>query len=191
MIPSYNASNVLPPFKGATPDSRADQSPFQTTMVDVVKRFGTSPERDTILSGLLDFREVLRDLGYIDGYQWIDGSFVENVEISRGRPPGDADVVTVSNRPQRMTPDEFERFADTHFIFDRRHVKDQYKLDAIFIDLNIDGRLIVEDVTFYFSLFSHQRESFLWKGMLSVPLLSDDEAARALLLEAGRHAAAA
>jgi hypothetical protein len=83
MIPSMNTSMVLPPFVGAEPGNPAEMSPYRTTMVGVVERFAISLERIAILRGLLSYRDKLRELGLIDGHQWLDGSFVENVETIR------------------------------------------------------------------------------------------------------------
>ena len=34
---------------------------------------------------------------------------------------------------------------------------------------------------YWYGLFSHQRETFLWKGLLRIELMSDDEQALELL----------
>jgi hypothetical protein len=49
------------------------------------------------------------------------------------------------------------------------------------VDLDKKPFLIVDDTRYWFGLFSHQRVTSLWKGMLSVSLQSDDDAARSLL----------
>ena len=59
-----------------------------------VGNLGTSPERKAILGGFLDFRDRLRSEGMIQGFQWLDGSFLENIEVMESRPPKDLDVVT-------------------------------------------------------------------------------------------------
>lgn len=51
--------------------------------------FATSLERVAILRGLLSYRRELRLIGVVDGWQWMDGSFVENVEALRNRAPAD------------------------------------------------------------------------------------------------------
>lgn len=56
-------------------------------MTALVKRFATSAERIEILLVLIAYRTELRSLGFLDGFQWIDGSFVEQIEITRNRPP--------------------------------------------------------------------------------------------------------
>jgi hypothetical protein len=99
VIPAYNHSHVLPPFVGVDPTVRQGVSPYETTLSDLVDRFSTSPERAAILWGLLDYRAILNPLGIVSGYQWLSGSFTENIEALQARPPGDVDVVTVAHRP--------------------------------------------------------------------------------------------
>src|SRR5262249_47251536 len=85
--------NVLPPHLG---DPRAinDLSPFPCTALELCQRFATTPARKQILNGFLDLRAALAALG-IQGFQWLDGSFVEDLEDQAGRDPGDMDVVTL------------------------------------------------------------------------------------------------
>jgi hypothetical protein len=67
-------------------------------MSDVVLRFGNSPERIAILDGLLSYRLALTTAGMVDGFQWLDGSFTEDVETLQRRSPNDIDVVTIASR---------------------------------------------------------------------------------------------
>ncbi len=100
MIPSLNQSGVLPPFlPNAGPTESAAMAPYQATLVEIVQRFASSPERVSILNGLLRYREKLRSYGIIDGFQWIDGSYLEDCEKHRSRPPSDIDLVTFAERP--------------------------------------------------------------------------------------------
>ena len=183
MIPAFNVSGVLPPYVGDSPTVKAEMSPYQTTMTALVKRFATSPERIEILMGLIGYREKLRSLGLQDGFQWIDGSFVEQVELTRSRPPADVDVVTFARRPA-ITDEEWVNLAQANVqLFDQTAVKTQFKCDAYFVDLGINPALIVSDTRYWFGLFSHQRDTSLWKGMLAVPLDSDDIAAQQMLVQ--------
>lgn len=192
MIPSFNASGVLPPFSGSTPTDRASQAPYRTTMLAIAQRFGTSIERKAILNGLLDYRHELRARGLGNGFQWIDGSFIENVELNRGRPPADIDIVTVVRRPGGMSADDFGNFIDNNLdIIDPSIIKRQYKVDGYFIDLDADAEIVALDAVYWSGLFSHQRVTSLWKGMLSVSLESDDEEARNHLAEGQNNAQAA
>ena len=54
-----------------------------------------------ILDGFLRFRELLTQAGFVSGFQWVDGSFLENVEMLENRPPNDLDVVTFYIPPGR------------------------------------------------------------------------------------------
>jgi hypothetical protein len=148
-------------------------------MGELVARFGGSPERKAILMGLLAYRQTLRDRGLHEGFQWIDGSFVENVEVGRGRPPADVDVVTFARRPAAMKDDAPWRtfVMGSPELFDPRVTKKRYLCDAYFVDLDKRSEIVVEDTRYWFGLFSHQRDTSLWKGMLKVPLCSDDDQA--------------
>ncbi len=150
-------------------------------MTEIVDRFATTDERAEILEGLLDYREELRNHGLINGFQWIAGSFCENVEIIRGRAPGDVDIVTFAHRNTNDVGGWIDFFMSNPQIFDPTHAKITFKTDAYFVDLDIDQALIVDSTTYWAGLFSHQRNSHLWKGMLRIPLASDDAAARAML----------
>lgn len=171
----------MPPFLGENPTQRIEMSPYVVSIADVVKRYATSEERVRILVGLLEFRAALRSVGIVDGFQWLDGSFVEHVEETRGRAPADMDVVTFARRPME-SPHEWKRLVNDHlYLFEPRATKTRYHCDAYFVDLSKNPFLIVDDTRYWFGLFSHQRVTSLWKGMLSVPLQSDDDAARSLL----------
>src|SRR5437660_55494 len=100
MIPNFDLSGVLPPYVGPSPaESGAFMSPYEASIVEMVDKFATSPERKAILIGLLRYRDALATAGIVDGFQWLDGSFLENIEEREGRPPGDIDIVTFLHRP--------------------------------------------------------------------------------------------
>lgn len=184
MIPSFNGSGVLPPFlPGNEPTSSAAMAPYRTSIKDLVAEFSGTPERVSILNGLLDFRRNLRNVGIEDGFQWIAGSFMEDCENNRGRPPNDVDVVTFARRPtQHQKQDEWNQFvAANQNVFSTRTVKAAHSCDAFYVDLYLPPELVVSRSRYWFGLFSHQRSTYLWKGMLEVPLVDDDAAARILL----------
>jgi len=184
MIPAFNISGVLPPFDVAVgPASPTAMSPYPVPMTDVVRRFATTTERVAMVSGLMDYRESLISAGIDDGFQWLDGSFVEDVENLRARPPGDVDVVTFAHRPTaHSSVDAWNVFVSVNTdLFDPRVNKSRYRCDAYFIDLNLGPKILVNSTRYWFGLFSHQRATALWKGMLQVPLQSDDAAARMIL----------
>lgn len=81
LIPDFNLNGVLPPFVGNTPGAQmALSSPYQCTPLELVERFSTSDHRKTLLRGFFKFREALRANGLEAGFQWVNGSFTENVE---------------------------------------------------------------------------------------------------------------
>jgi hypothetical protein len=53
-------------------------SPYVVTAFEVVTTLGSSDDRKSILRGWLRHREALRGIGFNRGFQWLDGSFVEN-----------------------------------------------------------------------------------------------------------------
>jgi hypothetical protein len=181
VIPHFNLSLVIPPFVGGDATDPDAMSPYDASMTELVDRFGTSDERAEILEGLLDYREELRQLGIVNGFQWIAGSFCEHVEIIRSRPPGDVDIVTFAYRHISDDAQWFKFFNFNQQVFSPFATKKKFKADAYYIDLGIDAELIVDTTAYWSGLFSHQRNSHLWKGMLKIPLVSDDAAARAML----------
>ena len=186
MIPELNQSGVLPPYDAAIgPTSSASMAPYEASMTEFVRKYATSPERIAILRGLLDFRKKLLSLGINTGHQWLDGSFVEDVEKNRGCPPNDIDIVTFALRPQQCATisDWKQLHTDNIELFESDKTKEQYRCDAYYVDLQAHPLLIVELTRFWFGLFSHQKESSLWKGMIKISLQSDDGEALKLLKE--------
>ena len=116
MIPAFNHSYVLPPFEGERMIS-AHSSPYVVTSSELVQRFAASEARRAVLDGLLHYRSELRGLGFLQGFQWLDGSFVEDVEAREGRAPGDIDLVTFAYPPAGMTKADINKMmVKTHFV---------------------------------------------------------------------------
>lgn len=181
MLPGFNASGVLPPFVGDDPGMASSlASPYEAAMSSFAKQFGHSPQRRDILLRLLTYREGLRAIGITTGFQIFDGSFIEDCERLRNRPPSDLDVVTFSHLP--VPPHQVKDFVEQNMsLFDPSTVKDTYRCDSFFVDLTRDARYVVAETMYWYGLFSHQRDTFMWKGLIKVPLMSDDVHARALL----------
>lgn len=176
MLPSFNSSGVLPPFVGEEPGERLGASPYKASISEFVAQFGYTPERRRILRGLLTFRSALRSVAIVTGFQILDGSFLEDCEQTRNRPPSDIDLVTFSHLP--VPAQEATAFLGEHIaLFDVAAVKKTYSCDAYFVDLAKDARYVVEDTMYWYGLFSHQRDTFMWKGLVTIPLLSDDKQA--------------
>ncbi len=83
-IPDWTADGILPPVDLADPTSIV-RSPYRVDLTDFALRFASSAERITIIDGLLKYRSELHAVGLTRGFQWIDGSLLENVELLRSR----------------------------------------------------------------------------------------------------------
>lgn len=184
MIPTLSQSGFLPPFlPNAGPTEPAAMAPYQADLVEVVQRFAWSPERAEIMRGLLNYRQQLRQAGIHDGFQWVDGSYMEDCEKHRSRPPSDIDLVTFAERPTAYQDAELWKdfVASNRTLFDPPTLKRTYRCDAYYEDLGLPSKVIVSRSRYWFGLFSHQRVTYLWKGLLMIPLQSDDSQALALL----------
>lgn len=185
VIPSFNHSGVLPPFLGADPaGSSAAMSPYRVSIDSFVTTYATTPERSLILQGFLKFRRDLRAIG-MAGWHWLDGSFLENIEALQSRAPHDLDVVTFFMRPHNVRdPAAWITFVNQNLpVLDRTQTKLTYGCDAQWVDLSTDPYNVISHTRYWFGLFSHQRVTGVWKGMLEIdhPLTDGDAAARVLL----------
>ena len=178
-IPDWDYSGLLPPFLD-NPASPRDRSPYRAPLVDVAARFGGSESRRRLLSGLLDFRAALHGAGLVRGFQWINGSFVENIESSQGREPGDIDAVTFFHVPEGYTEESFaSAFPD---FFNPSAMKWDFGVDAYLAAVNLnDPETIARRAAYWHDVWSHTREGGR-KGYLQVDLdPREDESARAAL----------
>lgn len=178
-IPAFDHNSVLPPHLG-DPTNPGELSPFPCTTLELCQRFATSPERQAILGRFLDFRERLRAEGLTTGFQWLDGSFLEDVEARENRAPRDLDLVTVYwGYPlpfQTTLVASFPEFANPAL------AKANYMLDHYPFDAGFSPELTVDSGRYWALLFSHNRLR-VWKGMLKIDLdtAADDVAARKYL----------
>jgi hypothetical protein len=183
-IPPFNQSGVLPPYVGSDPTQQAGVSPYEATLTELVLRFGTSAQRRDILDGFLNHRSALIGLG-IHGLQWLDGSFVESVETDQQRSPNDIDVVTFFIRPAHLIQlADWQAFLQANpTIFVPPLAKTQFRTDPYFVDVTFGPLHVIEQTAYWSSLFSHQRVTGLWKGMIKVGLdpQRDDANARRVL----------
>lgn len=89
-IPPFTIDGVLPPYVGPSGPGGAfeDLSPYEVSATEVVATLGATQNRQDILRNWLAHRGLLRDAGIQRGFQWLDGSFLEQKE------PNDLDVVS-------------------------------------------------------------------------------------------------
>ena len=171
---------MIPAMDPCDPTS-FDRSPYRASLVDVVERFGNSAVRCELMAGLLDFRAALHAAGLVSGFQWLNGSFVEDVESSRGRAPGDIDVVTFFYVPEGHTRESLVR--DFPGAFDKISARLDFNVDSYFVGLNqTNAETVVSLSAYWYGLWSHTKERLRWKGFVEVDLDPDeDETARAAL----------
>lgn len=178
-IPAFDHNLVLPPHVG-DPTQPEDLSPYPCTSEDLCDRFATSTERVAILTRFLDFRERLQSEGLVKGFQWLDGSFMEDVETRENRPPGDIDVVTVfwgyDLAFQQTLVASFPEFLDN------KASKSAFHVDHFPFDADHNPEATVEITRYWMQLFTHNRQA-VWKGMLKIDLNTpqEDTAARDIL----------
>ena len=180
ILPQWSGVGVLPPVRPEWPGNSPERSPYRVPIAGFVDRFATSPERMAILDGLLRFRGKLHELGIVSGFQWLDGSFLEQIEILESRHPRDMDVVTFFDIP--TGENQLSLFQKGGQLFDQKFLKATYAVDGYFSVLGqpVDARQ-VQRITYWYSMWSHRRDG-LWKGFVQVDLNpSQDADARAVL----------
>jgi hypothetical protein len=170
-----------------TGQQRLPRSPYPSDINELVDAFCVSRERADLLRGLLSFRDMLRQVGFTSGFQWIDGSFVEHCEAVRGRPPSDVDILSFLRRPVGLGDnDAWSGFVGLHqaTLFYSEWTKRQFHCDSYFIDLDGTAEAIASFTTYWAGLFSHQRDTFRWKGLVQIPFSHEaDNEALALIEE--------
>jgi len=182
-IPDFDHNQVLPPHLG-DPRQADELSPFPVTSEEVCAKLATSPERRAILQGWLDFRQRLATFNIADGFQWLDGSFMEDIETSEARAPHDLDLITYFVLPPGLPPSQFISTVQVGLpeFFDRDRSRQTFHLDHFPVHLQVNGKALVDITRYWTGLFSHRRNG-VWKGMLRVELntAASDNNAAALL----------
>ncbi len=189
MIPDWNISAVLPPVRPGALGHSPDRSPYVASFSQVVERFATSAERIRIFQGLLAYRAALKSRGISSGFQWLDGSFLEQKEAIQAAPPNDVDVVTFFPLPPAVDQAAFAgQVAD---LFDPTQTKVTFRVDAYpFVLGQSLGAAEVRRISYWYSMWSHRRNG-LWKGFVQVDISPDeDQIAEALLSQIEQEVAA-
>jgi len=180
MIPEWSIANVLPPIRPGHGGSSSERSPYKASLGQVVERFAISADRIKVLQGLLDYRAELHRIGIDSGFQWLDGSFMEAIEITETRPPNDVDVVSFFQLPDGVDQQQLAR--DHVHLFDPAQSKARFRVDAYGCVLGEPTRNYhVKIISYWYSMWSHRRDH-LWKGFVQVELSpSEDMEATKLL----------
>lgn len=184
MIPPYTSAGLLPPYVGATLANPVPGgvSPYSTDSVGLVHRFATTAHRVALLQDYFKWRTALIATG-ITGLHWVDGSFCEDIETIGPRPPGDIDVVNFINRPAAVSaPALWAPFVNANLdLLQPSRVKHLYRCHAFPVDVTLGANNLLNQTTYWFALFSHRKVTQEWKGLVALPLPSNDAAAVALL----------
>jgi hypothetical protein len=174
LFPQFNHSNVLPPYVGADSTAAAQTSPYVVSFDEFARRLATSPERAKLLLGMFEYRKSIRALGFVKGFQWIDGSFAEDVEKSQGRAPNDIDLITFTYQPNGFDNEQVNKvMVDNPDIFDRSRAKYKFGCDTFIGPLGLSPESLVKRTAYYFQLFSHRKDDQVWKGFIQIPLEAD------------------
>ena len=143
-----------------------------------------------MLDGFLRYRAALHTAGLVQGFQWLDGSFLEHVELLESRPPNDIDVVTFYKLPVGKTQLDLQVQAVDIFPNSRasqQAMKANYRVDAYTVHLGMVSERLIEQGTYWYSMWSHRRNQ-IWKGYVQVDLAPiEDAAAQAALVNLGNQ----
>ena len=171
-IPNWGLSGLLPPFLESAMDG-SGQSPYQVGLAEVTLRLGTSVHRRKLLNGLLDFRARLHAAGIRKGFQWVNGSFVEDTSRT-DREPSDIDIVTFMQLPSGQSQSQL--YEGSPEIFDWEVIKDTYGVDAYTVVLDAAELFALpRTIAFWSGLWSHDRVG-VRKGYLEIDLSGNEDA---------------
>jgi len=178
---------LLPPVNGGD-DTNPDRSPYFCTMTELCSALGTSNHRKALLRNLIGYRALIASDDFVNGLQFVDGSFVESIETIEGRQPNDIDVFSILEPPAKyvsspvLWQSQGSLFWQTEII-DNAKNKARFLVDcyALMLDIGNLGSFLKQSL-YWYSLFSHKRTNHEWKGFVVVPLnAQDDNAALAKL----------
>ena len=171
----WNIQGVVPPVAIGEEGHSHERSPYPISILDFIQKFALSTERIEILIGFLEYRKAIYLSGIETGFQWVNGSFVENIESIDERAPNDIDVVTFSNLYQTI-PD-YPNWAKNNSSFLNNPIaKLQYKVDSYWVDMDIGfNEYSIERCTYWYSMWSHQRDTNIWKGFFVISLSPNDD----------------
>lgn len=176
-LPSWNSLGLIPPIDEQQPTS-AERSPYTVSLTDFVLRFGQTQPRRLVLDGFLKYRAAIHAAGLVSGFQWLDGSFLENVEVLEARFPNDIDVVTFFDLPAGKSQiDMLQQFPDlfptTRGV--QQKLKDTYSVDAYVEHLGKAPSRLVRQSSYWYSMWSHRRNQ-AWKGFVQIDLAPSGDA---------------
>lgn len=183
-VPAFDRRGMLPPFTGPDPTVSAERSPYHCSMSELCAVLGSSDHRKQLLKNLIAYRALIASGGYTNGLQFVDGSFVEDIERTEARNPKDIDVFSILLPPiqYRDNPEAWRAeclpFWESEIV-DNAKNKGRYSIDCYALLPNFtDIASFMERSLYWYGLFSHKRLTHDWKGFIALPLNpADDQAA--------------
>lgn len=166
-IPGHRKDGTLPPHLGKRMVRRNVCAPYRASIAEVRERFGAGPARSALVAGWLELRRELHAYGLVQGFQWLGGSFVES-----GEGPRDVDVVTFFVMPRAWKKDREVRaraIESRPDLFRPTEAKARYGCDAYFTPLVMHPSMF-RQMTLWYALLGHDRETLGWKGFVEVDL---------------------
>jgi hypothetical protein len=175
-IPALNSHGVLPPHQG-NPADRVSTSPYQATTLELCVKFSKTPARRAILKGYLGLRTLLHHLQITNGFQWVDGTFLEDGRHPKQKSPDHIQVVTFCHPSPLFAEPEFSDLVET--LTSRKATRTQFQVDHMPVLLSWPTETVIDHTRHWCGLLSHQRETGVWKGLLRIDLntIADDTAA--------------
>ncbi len=169
LIPEYNEFNILPPRINGMDVA------YECSIEEFVSRFCTTPERAELLKGFNAYRLHLLNGGFTDGYQWVNGSFVQDCEALRNRAPNDIDIVTFNYLPkQYQMMDVYDLNRNAAYYFGDK-MKERFHCDTHFVDLSFKASRVDASKEYWKYEFGRTRDHDLSvsKGFIQLNLMRD------------------
>jgi hypothetical protein len=120
-----------------------------------------------VLDGFIRYRRALHEAGLRKGFQWLNGSFAEDVERVEGRPPNDVDVVTFYELPEGTTQRVIAE--KNPQLLNHAGIREKYNVDGYFVSLGSCPDRLVRESIYWYSVWSHRR-TMTWKGYIEISL---------------------
>lgn len=179
-LPSWNAQGFLPPIAPGESGNSALRSPYLVELSEFIDQFAFSPDRIRLLEGFLKYRAELHGLQILSGFQWLNGSFLEDIETLENRSPRDIDAITFFHMPPGLDEDTLVK--SKPFLFDSVLCQHKFKVDAYISVLgNPMEKEDVQLISYWYSMWSHRRSGF-WKGFAQIDLAPDQDVACSQIL---------
>lgn len=159
----WNEQGFIPPVLDRNPAGKF-RSPYSISLLDFYNLFSCiSAERLQLLNNFLQYREHLHTAGVVNGEQWINGSFLINIEKIDGRAPRDIDIVTFIYSYDSQNEEKISDFMQSD-------IADSLKIDAYYLDYQGESpEVVIAQTTYWHSLWSQMRgNDGQWKGYLKI-----------------------